>query len=135
MDRPSHAYLCHNGDLVPTEGCWCLREGAEAAARTNTWLSPLHVPPTATQILAILDGDGYESELEETYKNATPEAARTALAAEVAAAPASPTLVHPDLDRSEGRAVWIRGVFTIQEDTGQIAQVPHEPEAPADQLV
>ena len=135
VDRPSHAYLCHNGDLVPTEGCWWLREGAEAAARTNTWLSPLHVPPTATQLLAILGGDGYESELDETYKNATPEVARTALAAEVAAAPASPTLVHTDLDPSEGRAVWIRGVFTIQEDTGQIAQVPHEPEAPADQLV
>ena len=38
-----------------------------ANMRTNTWFSALAIPPAATQLLAALDDDGYESELEETF--------------------------------------------------------------------
>jgi hypothetical protein len=73
---PKYAYRCHNGERVPTEGRWWMPASTQAAALDLTWLSPLAVPSSATQLLADLDGDGYESGLEDDFQEAaTPLAA------------------------------------------------------------
>jgi hypothetical protein len=159
---PSFVYWCHNGKKVPTEGkCW-LWEGPAAQARANTLLSPGNRPHAALLLLASMDSDGYESELEETFhvapvpRQPTPlplsearELATTICRQQSRADGSAPTereiirqaiaegwdltAVLDEFLDERGRERWLtpESVYSIDDDIGQVLEVPTEADATA----